>query len=337
MSFGDYITEIRASELELERVLYLIKRDCKPFLKRIKGAKEFLWRGIEMKSDDITKIIPRKNRYPKDTPQDIHDAFDSMFKQRFGWKARSEGVFCYATKGATTGYGAASYMIFPIGDWGFLWSSKINDLYSETKEAWENGGMEPDRDDYDMEYGEGSNNGKWYYEGTEVGSPMELAVELAEEDRSQCERDAEYDCGEEPSEEQEELFSGEFSNRNEWKNCVEEHVDECMQEKIDYEYDRIESYKEWEPGMSWEEYVAEWQSERGPEVLENELGNAVKGYSNKGFKKAIMANNEIMVNCDAYYAVPAKMALPLKKEFLQGKIVVGLFDKMDFKAKVRKM
>jgi len=319
MSFGDYITEIRASELELESILYLIKRDCKPFLKRVKGAKEFLWRGMDRRLDIITKIVPRKNRAPKDTPQEVHDILDDLFRSRFGWKARSEGVFCYARKGSAEGYGTA-HMVFPIGDWTFLWNGEVNDLYVSTKALWELG-LEPSEDEYYEAYGEGE-SGEWKYNNQNADNPYELAKELAEEDRGQCEGDAEFRCGEEPSEEQEELFSGEYGTRNQWQNCYDDYVDECMGEKVEALQDTIESYREWMPELTWEEFAKDWRGKYGPDTIEDALESVVKAYKSIAFKKAITTNNEIMVQCDSYYAVNREMEIPLKKELLQGKMVV---------------
>ena len=57
-----------------------------------------------------------------------HDILDELFEKKFGWKPRSGGVFCTGSEATASGYGDA-YIFFPIGDFEFLWSPKIHDLY----------------------------------------------------------------------------------------------------------------------------------------------------------------------------------------------------------------
>jgi hypothetical protein len=61
-------------------------------------------------------------------PDELHDYLDEQFKKKFGWKARSEGVFCVRSKQIAYNYGNP-YSVFPIGNYKYIYSNKIHDLY----------------------------------------------------------------------------------------------------------------------------------------------------------------------------------------------------------------
>jgi hypothetical protein len=84
----------------------------------------------------------RKDRKPSDTHIVTHRRFDRWFYQHFGIRARSEAVFCVGERGrtSTVQYGDP-YIIFPIGEFKYIWSPKITDLYGETS------GMDFDKDE----------------------------------------------------------------------------------------------------------------------------------------------------------------------------------------------
>lgn len=64
--------------------------------------------------------------------QSVHDKLDGLFYKKFGWKVRSEGVFCTGRKSETLMYGI-TYIIFPKGQFKFVWSPDVLDLYTWTK------------------------------------------------------------------------------------------------------------------------------------------------------------------------------------------------------------
>jgi len=89
-----------------------IKNDCKPFLQEIKGA-GFIYRGIKNTSWFIKKTT-RSNRNPMNMTQRNLELYDKVFKEKFGWKPRSEGVFTSADLDDMHMYGSI-YYFFPIG------------------------------------------------------------------------------------------------------------------------------------------------------------------------------------------------------------------------------
>jgi len=121
-----------------KEILDKLKTDCKPFLKELnKGG--FLYRGTNKNFKDIEKMVPRTDRLPLGTDMDVHIFLDKLFKKKFGWKVRSEGVFVNPNVYETTQYGRP-YFFFPIGKYKYVWSPDVNDLTiyieDEMEDAW---------------------------------------------------------------------------------------------------------------------------------------------------------------------------------------------------------
>jgi len=99
-----------------------------------------LYRGVTIKGEDekvkllingdvrtcyIKKV--RKDRRPVDTHPQISAVLDDIFKEKFGWKARSEGLFCKGNYHGLTEFGHV-YKVYPMGLFSFLYSPKVPDL-----------------------------------------------------------------------------------------------------------------------------------------------------------------------------------------------------------------
>ena len=127
----------------------IIKRDCQPFLREAKGA-GFLMRGIKNFETPFTNVISaideKENklswgtlnkvvdRKPRHTPDKEHTVFNAWFEKEFGWKARSDGLFTFGDLGTNTtalSYYGDRHLIFPIGDFKYVWSPIVGDLYAE--------------------------------------------------------------------------------------------------------------------------------------------------------------------------------------------------------------
>jgi hypothetical protein len=125
-----YINEAKS----VDEIYEILSKDCKPFINEfIKRKKTFLWRGTNKYVDSIQKITPRKDRKPRDMPKEMHKFLDNVFKDNFGWYARSEGVFVasdryFAEDFSKTGMDA--YLFFPIGRYKYVWSPNIKDIYT---------------------------------------------------------------------------------------------------------------------------------------------------------------------------------------------------------------
>jgi hypothetical protein len=135
------IQELLVEDQEVD-LLKLIKRDCKKFLVHSKG--QLALRGsaveptktgklgeLEVKYDVLTA---RKDRKPRNMPAKTHAMLDDWFERNFQMRPRSEGIF---TRGEGHGslfstYGPM-YAMFPIGDFKFIWSPKVPDLYDKSR------------------------------------------------------------------------------------------------------------------------------------------------------------------------------------------------------------
>lgn len=105
-----------------------IQKECKPFLRDIKNADSFLYRGMMHGKGTFFKKKVRKNRVPTTTTKSLHEAYDRYFNEKFGWKARSNGLFVTGSTNDAGSYGR-TYMIFPIGNYKFVWSEDVGDLF----------------------------------------------------------------------------------------------------------------------------------------------------------------------------------------------------------------
>ena len=136
MRFNHFINEVKPPEPRMWAMLCDdILRDCKPFIKAMKGIPyQFaLWRGAKKLIDVYQISFPRADRNPTDTPRDIQNMLDKIFLKKFGWKARSQGVFGTGSKSFAAMYGKP-YMVFPMGEFKFIWSPEIKDLYTDVIE-----------------------------------------------------------------------------------------------------------------------------------------------------------------------------------------------------------
>jgi hypothetical protein len=114
-----------------DEIVSTLQSECKPFLNELKFCEGFLYRGqFSHTIPDIDRIKPRIDRKPLNTPREIHDIWDGEFKKKFGWKARSEGVFVTSDSYMSENFGRA-YLFFPIGPYKYVWSSKYMDVTND--------------------------------------------------------------------------------------------------------------------------------------------------------------------------------------------------------------
>jgi len=109
-----------------------ILRDCQPFLRDLDLKNpRFLYSGRKRDTDWFEQKV-RSDRQPKDLSKDIHKDFDDEFLKQFGWRPRSNGLFCTGEEASAYEYGN-TFMIFPKGQYKFVWSKRIWDLYIHIK------------------------------------------------------------------------------------------------------------------------------------------------------------------------------------------------------------
>jgi len=107
-----------------KEVTELLLRKCGKWIKESNG--EPAYRGMLGKKQ-WGKFNVRQDRQPKDSPKVYHEMMDKDFKKEFGWFARSAGLFVTGNEDTSDLYGDP-YVIFPIDNFRYIWSQKIQDL-----------------------------------------------------------------------------------------------------------------------------------------------------------------------------------------------------------------
>lgn len=125
----------------MDKVIEILARKCKPYIDVLKTCERenILIRG----SNDEIRIIKKfkhnlENRYPRNMPINIHNCLNTKYENVFNWKIRN-GVFCYGCNLAKNvkynlGYGP-NYIMFPIGEFEFVYSPNIFDLFEYFSES----------------------------------------------------------------------------------------------------------------------------------------------------------------------------------------------------------
>lgn len=111
--------------------LYEILSQNNIFKLCVKNEKNILYRGAKRDIYHYDLLQRYKDRKPKDMPKNLHDLFDYEFNKKFGWKARSEGVFVTSALNHAVFYGKAYVFIPKTNTFRFIYSRSIKDLYSE--------------------------------------------------------------------------------------------------------------------------------------------------------------------------------------------------------------
>ena len=269
---------------KIQKMASFLFRDCKPYLKDLRKSGKVMYRGAY--GGDMTKIIPRKNRKPKDMDQDLSDELDDAFMSHVGWKPRSEGVFCSGDHGQAKHYGTAVFTVWPIDKYKIVWSESVGDLYTKMDNSGDDDYIETDwmEEDYEEIYGENSENGSWYYEGDDTKETEKSAAEAKVADQIIDDQDFESD-----------------------------------EEREDFDpYDEMEEL-DWEPNVSLDDYLEDAIANERERQLESRY-EVVFEYEDDNIIRAIDSGNEIMVGCKAYYIIDDSYTNEIIKLVKIGKI-----------------
>lgn len=109
--------------------------ECTSYIQLLRQGKEgcFLIRSVREEGIDIQRYQHSIGlRIPRNMDDSVHNAINHHFNNIFGWPVRN-GVFCYGVTKPTNdiqdlGYGN-SYLMFPCGEFGYVYDSDIFDLY----------------------------------------------------------------------------------------------------------------------------------------------------------------------------------------------------------------
>jgi len=138
MKFYNWINEIQTFlkkpkykvREEFEEAWNEIEKNVKKdFLQSYKNTGKFILRAVQNYPQDKIYFEKkrRSSRKPKDTKKAVHTILNKLFKEKFGWPSRN-GVF--TKSGGVDKYGK-SFIFFPIGNYKFVWSPYIDDLFTE--------------------------------------------------------------------------------------------------------------------------------------------------------------------------------------------------------------
>lgn len=114
----------------IEEFIHKVVEECRPFLVEKRIAGNLLFRGINATSPILYDKPIRSDRKPKHTPSIISDKVDDYFEQQFGIRFRSNSIFCTANISTASVYGKV-YAVYPVGEFKYLWSDKVEDLFLE--------------------------------------------------------------------------------------------------------------------------------------------------------------------------------------------------------------
>lgn len=143
------LNEIALREDEVIQIDEFLESKCAQYLDELgddadqsvfEVAQASLYRGMEspgtaQKAEfegepvDLHVKKVRQNRAPRDTHPDVSELLDQLFEKKFGWKPRSQGLFCYGrrAKHLVGTYGTV-YAIMPMGKFKYLWNPEVKDL-----------------------------------------------------------------------------------------------------------------------------------------------------------------------------------------------------------------
>jgi len=127
MKFVRFVND-EDKQLDRETILKILKKAVsKKFISLLKKNGEFFTRELSYDIDNIRKYNTRTDRSPVDTDIEIHNYFNNGLYKKFGWKPRSEGVFVWNVE-----INEYAYLFFPIGDFKYIYSPEVKDLYVTT-------------------------------------------------------------------------------------------------------------------------------------------------------------------------------------------------------------
>jgi len=128
MKVHEIITE--AMSTKPAGIAKTILRDCGPYLSMIgnKPTQYKIWRG----TNDIGTVFSKNkcpfNRSPRDTDEEVHWVVDEWFLERTGIRFRSNATFGTGDYDVVVSNYGSPYIIFPIGEFSYCWSTKVADM-----------------------------------------------------------------------------------------------------------------------------------------------------------------------------------------------------------------
>lgn len=142
--------EVKKPALPPSELGDLLAADAQKYLMTPGVKTSFIYRGLtvplqsytteEIGGSEVSWIImdARRDRDPVSTPKAFSNAADAFFNKQFRWTPRRDGTFAVKDLSLARHYGEGNIFI-PLGDFRFIWSEDVSDLYiayDEIKEDW---------------------------------------------------------------------------------------------------------------------------------------------------------------------------------------------------------
>ena len=123
------LEELHGLPIEVIEVLNVVKKDCQPYLHENKSpfVRTPMYRGIDDDKFFLKKQVRLTDRRPLSISKESHDKINYYFDRNFGEPFR-DALFVTGDENTAKGYGKV-YHIFPVGNFKYLWSASIDDLY----------------------------------------------------------------------------------------------------------------------------------------------------------------------------------------------------------------
>ena len=170
-----------------DNIIKILQNDCKIYLDLLSKNSKLLFKGTNHVEDFIDDGIylknVRKDRKPKDTSNDINKHISELFINKFNESVREIGTFVTKNPGVAKDYGNP-YIFIPIGEFNYYHNPKVDDLYTYINETpWYIYKSSNDKKfEYDNIYGEGTQNGEYYFDNKPYGIYEYDAIAEVEED-----------------------------------------------------------------------------------------------------------------------------------------------------------
>ena len=121
MKLKRYLTE---ESIDWETQIKLIKKNCQPILNLYKKTKWPIYRGILHENREFVKKSVRSDRNPRVIGKGLHELLDKLFLKYWGFKARSQGLFCgsFDTAFSWSRTGDEPHIVFPIGNFSYIYT-----------------------------------------------------------------------------------------------------------------------------------------------------------------------------------------------------------------------
>lgn len=134
------------TQLDENNVWDFIQKNCQPYLKENPDwMTRPLYRGMSYRGDIQIKNI-RSDRQPTDSNSFLHQLYDEAFIENGYALNRTNSIFCTGDLEMAYKYGEA-YVIFPMGNFAFVYSPTVKDLYLFSKTFYERGFLKFDKED----------------------------------------------------------------------------------------------------------------------------------------------------------------------------------------------